>query len=66
VLKKQDQWLLEFSEVKSSQTGEDSLLRGQQRRLFAAANFIAGLMGMTVRFTRIVGQDTFAKGQEFH
>jgi hypothetical protein len=48
-------YLIEVGEVKSSSTGEQSYLRGQNLRISSTQSFLSGLLGYRIKLIRIVG-----------
>jgi hypothetical protein len=55
LLKDKSGWILEVSEVKSSEVGVEGLARAQKMRLLRAAGFLSGLLGVQVKLSTLVG-----------
>ena len=55
MVKKNAEWVIEVSEVKSSSVGEANLVRGQRRRLTQAQMFLSSILGSPSRLILTVG-----------
>jgi hypothetical protein len=51
-------WLIEIAEVKSSDIGIESVMRGQRSRLFASVKFLTGIFGYRSKFILLTGEDS--------
>lgn len=51
--KKNNNWILEVAEVKSSAVGVENLARAQYRRIRGAQNFLAGILGVSTRLRHL-------------
>ncbi len=54
-MKKNNGWVIEIAEVKSSVTGFHALERGQRKRIISAGNFLSGIFGSPMKFIRMLG-----------
>lgn len=55
LVKDKEGWLIELAEVKSSEVGEEAMMKFQKKRLFAAQNFLSGIFGHRSKLIRLVG-----------
>lgn len=51
--KKNNNWILEVAEVKSSVMGVENLARSQYKRIREAQNFLAGIFGVATRLRHL-------------
>lgn len=51
-------WLIEIAEVKSSDMGAESMLRGQRSRLFSSIKFLSGIFGHRSKFLLLSDTDS--------
>lgn len=56
--KDREGWVLEIGEVKSSEIGEEMMLRGQRARLFHAQKFLSGLFGHRSKLVCLTSANT--------
>lgn len=54
MIKDTEGYLIEIGEVKSSLVGEEMLIRGQRKRLYAAQNFLSSLLGRRSKLTHLL------------
>lgn len=52
--KDREGWVIEVGEVKSSQVGEEQMLRFQRQRIFSAQNFLSAIFGHRTKLLRLI------------
>lgn len=63
MVKKRGEWVIEIAEVKSSDVGLETLERGQRKRILGAGNFLSGIFGASIKFIRLVGENSIILGR---